>query len=361
MSADKSVIGARLRAAREAPPRWSRSELARRLRAAAHPDERADLPHVPALTGEIKQWESGRYCPGPRYRRLYAIATGRPEDELFRPEPDAPSFWRSAELNGYLSPDDEERLDLAVRRPHRLDLTVVDSLATILAAQRRRDDTEGPAAILDGSLAQTDAVTQLLRDSRGPARDALLPVAGEYVQFAGWLHAELRDDQRAMHLLTDAEALADDAQDGTLAAQATNFKGYLSRQQGNPRGIVRHFLAAYHSPGAAPAQRLGDAVQAAQGLALLDEGAAARRLLAEAEALEEPAGRGLPPETAYWLTPDFHHINIGIALLALGEHAAAAEHLAHGLGSLPPDQQGAEWTREYREALDLARRAAAGG
>lgn len=361
MSADKKVIGARLRAAREATPYWSRSEMARRLRAAADPAEREDLPHVPALASEIKQWENGRYCPGRRYRRLYAAATGRSEDELFRPEPDAPSLWRSAELNGHLSPDDEERLNLAVQRPHRLDLTAVGSLAAILAAQRRLDDTVGPAAILTTTLAQTDTVTGLLRDARGPARDALLPVAGEYVQFAGWLHAELRNDQTAMHLLTDAEALADDARDGTLAAQATNFKGYLSRQQGNPRGIVRHFLAAYHSPGAAPAQRLGDAVQAAHGLALMGEAAAARQLLAEAEGLAEPAGRSLPPETAYWLTPDFHHINIGIALAALGEHAAAAEHIAAGLDSLPPDQQGAEWTREYREALDRAREAAGDG
>ncbi|TDD62278.1 helix-turn-helix domain-containing protein [Actinomadura rubrisoli] len=355
MSADKRAIGRRLRKAREEPPYWTRGDLARLLRNAATPKELPFIAHVPSLEGMIKQWENGRYVPGRRYRLLYARVTGRSEDELFAPEPAAPSLWRSPELNGALSPDDEDRLNLAIRKPYRLDLTVVDSLAAILAAQRRLDDTAGPAAILPATLAQTDAVTGLLGDARGRARDALLPVAGEYVQFAGWLHAELRNDQTSMHLLTDAEALADDAADGTLAAQAANFKGYLARQADNPRGIVRHFLTAYHTPGAAPAQRLGDAVQAAQGLALLGEGAAARRLLNEAEALEEPAARSLPPGTAYWLTPDFQHINVGLALLSLGEHMAAAEHLSAGLEALPPDQRHAPWTGEYYEALERAR------
>ncbi|GAA0361072.1 hypothetical protein GCM10010151_58690 [Actinoallomurus spadix] len=160
-----------------------------------------------------------------------------------------------------------------------------------------------------------------------------------------------RNDAAAAHTLTEAEEMADDIHDGTLAAQAANFKGYLARRQNRPRGIVRHFLAAYHTPGAHPAQRLGDAVQAAQGYALLGEKAAARRLLTEAAALEDQANRHSPPGTAYWLTPDFQHVNIGLALLALGEYPDAAEHLAAGLASLPSDQQDAEWTREYRDAL----------
>lgn len=258
-------------------------------------------------------------------------------------------------LNGLYTPDDEERLRLAVQRPSRLDLAVVESLGTILAAQRRLDDTLGPAAILPATVAEAATVETLLREARGPVREALEPVAGEWVQFHGWLLAELRNDRAAVRRLTDAEDLADEIENGELAAQAANFKGYLARQQGLPRGIVRHFMTAYHTPGAAPAQRLGDVVQAAHGYALVDEAATARHLLDEAAALEDEAAASLPPGTAYWLTPDFQHINIGLALAALGEHAAAAEHIAGGLGSLPEDQQHAEWTREYRDALNEAR------
>lgn len=351
MSPDKIAIGARLRAERKARG-WDRQEMARRL-GDALPGPRVDHE---SLVSYVKRWERGAVGVSERYRMAYARSFGLDEEQLWRPPQS--SLWHpphvAETLNGAFTPDDEQRLVAAAHRSVRVDAAVVESLSAILAAQRRLDDTVGPAVILPATAAQTDAVIELLRDARGEIRDALVPVAGQWVQFSGWLHAELRNDRTAVHLLTDAEDLADEAHDGTLAAQAANFKGYLARQQGNPRGIVRHFLAAYHTPGASPAQRLGDALQAAHGHALLGEDATARRLLNEAAALEERAARGLPPDTAYWLTPDFQHINIGLALLALGEHADAAEHLAAGLDSLPSDQRHADWTREYWDALTAA-------
>ena len=358
-SLERIELGARLKGEREQRA-WSQAEMARKLAGALSGRQ---VPALDTLRNYVNRWESGGSGISLRYRRAYAEAFDTTVGELFRAirkEPELPSLWRPEELDGEVTPDDEARLVAAIARPQRVDGAVTDSLATILAMQRRLDDTLGPAAILPATLAQTKIVTDLLRESRGAARDGLAPVVAEYVQFAGWLHAELRNDRDAVHTLTDAEELADVAESGELAAQAANFKGYLARQQGNPRGVVRHFLSAYNTPGAAPAQRLGDAVQAAQGLGLLGEKAAARRLLTEAEGLEDAAARSLPPDTAYWLTPDFQHINVGIALAALGEHAAAAEHIAAGLDSLPPDQRGAAWTREYRNALDRALELSAG-
>ncbi|MFD0690975.1 hypothetical protein [Actinomadura fibrosa] len=86
-TADSKVIGARLRAEREAPPRWSRPALARLLRDAADPRDRERMPHVASLTDQIKQWENGRWIPEPRYRALYAKVTGRSQSELFGGEP----------------------------------------------------------------------------------------------------------------------------------------------------------------------------------------------------------------------------------------------------------------------------------
>ncbi|MGI5166939.1 helix-turn-helix domain-containing protein [Spirillospora sp. CA-253888] len=83
MPADEESIGARLRAAREAPPYWSRAEMARRLRGAADPRKLPDIPHVASLVSMIKQWEAGRYTPGRRYRPLYARVTGLSESFLF--------------------------------------------------------------------------------------------------------------------------------------------------------------------------------------------------------------------------------------------------------------------------------------
>jgi tetratricopeptide (TPR) repeat protein len=297
-----------------------------------------------SITRQVRDWEKGQHFPR-AWTHSYAAALGIPVEELFPPKPDPAG----------LNPDDRERLALALDNPARIDSTVVESLATILAMQRRLDDTLGPGPILPTTLVQTGTVTALLREARGPVRDAIAPVAAEYVQFAGWLHAQLRHDAEAVRLLTEAEELADDIGDGTLAAQATNFKGWLARQQRRPRAVIRHFLTAYNAPGAHPAQRLGDAVQAAHGYATLGEQKTALHLLDEAEALSDKAARELPPGTAYWLSPDFHRLNIGLALLPLNRHSDAAQHLAAGLDGLPDDQRDAQWTAEYRAALDEAR------
>ncbi len=207
--------------------------------------------------------------------------------------------------------------------------------------------------MIPATEAQLGTVTGLLREARGPHRDALAEVVAEYVQFGGWLHASARNDARAVTLLNEAAELADEAESGTLAAQALNFKGYLARQQGRPRAVARWFSAAYHTPGAHPAQRMGDAAQAAQGYAELGQRDDARRLLDEAANLADAASEQ-PPGTAYWLTPTFQRLNLGLAHLGLGDHRNAADLLREGLEGLPADQQPAEWTKEYRDALTTA-------
>jgi hypothetical protein len=264
-----------------------------------------------------------------------------------------------AALAATTTPDDDARIAHNAARPTRLDNKTVDALADVLAAQRRLDDVLPAVGMLPGTVAHWEAVERLAHDARGPHADALHRVAAEWVQFIGWLHAEARNDSEAVRWLTEAEDLADDLNDGVLAAQAANFKGYLARQQRRPRAEVRWFLTAYHTPGAAIRQRVGDAAQAAHGYALLDQRDDARRLLDEAAKLAETgADDAPPPGTAYWLTPTFSHINIGLAYLALKDYAEATAHLRAGLGGLPDDQRAAEWASEYRQALEEAQAAA---
>ena len=250
--------------------------------------------------------------------------------------------------------EDRDRIAHSVATPSRLDAGTVRALADVLAAQRRLDDSLTATAMLGPTSAQWSTIQRLTRDARGPHTDALHEVAAEWVQFLGWLHAEARNDSDAVRWLTYAEDHADDIANGELAAQAANFKGYLARQQGRPRAVVRHFLTAYHTPGAAPLQRVGDAAQAAHGYALLGERDAARRLLGEASELADQAADTAPPETAYWLSPTFTRMGMGLVHLALGDRADAAENLRVGLDSLPAEQQDAEWTAEYRDALEIA-------
>ncbi|WP_091090069.1 helix-turn-helix domain-containing protein [Micromonospora nigra] len=250
--------------------------------------------------------------------------------------------------------DDQQRLAYVHAEPTRLDAATVRILADVLAAQRRLDDVLPAPTTLPSMVAQWHTVQQLAAHAGGPHAAALHEVAAEWTQFVGWLHASARNDGEAVRVLTEAATQADAVDNGPMAAQVENFRGYLERQRGNPRGIVRHFLAAYQTPGATALQRVGDAVQAAHGYALLGDRAAAVRLLGEASDLTDAAEAERAPVLAYWLTPTFSRMGLGLAYLALGDRAAGVDNLRAGLGSLPEDQQDATWTHEYREALAAA-------
>ena len=249
------------------------------------------------------------------------------------------------------TPDDEQRIACAVAEPTRLDGTTVRLLAEVLANQRRLDDTLPALLLLPAVIPQWNTVRRLTAHASGRHAAGLHEVTAEWTQFVGWLHAEARHDGEAVRVLVEAADEADAVDSGPLAAQVENFRGYLERQRGNPRGIVRHFLAAYHTPGAAALQRVGDAVQAAHGYALLGDRAPAARLLGEANDLTTAAESQPPPGLAYWLTPTFSRMSLGLAYLALGDRTTSVDNLRAGLEGLPADQRDAEWTQEYRAAL----------
>ncbi|XRQ08986.1 helix-turn-helix domain-containing protein [Actinomadura welshii] len=263
----------------------------------------------------------------------------------------SPSPWGM--LNGSVSADDSERLALAVARPARLDTATLDALGTVLSGQRRLEDAIGPAALLRPISGQLDAITAMLRDARGPLAERLGRVVAEWSVYAGWLHAALRRDGRALELLTRGEDLADEFDDGTIAAIATSFRGYVARQQGRARAVVRASMAAMATPGGHPVQATFDRLQAAQGYAVLGEDERARRLLDEAASRAADAVE--PPPPVYWYSRPFFDLNIGVVLLGIGEHSDAAALLAEGLSGIPDEQTGAEWLGEYRAALEEAR------
>lgn len=252
-----------------------------------------------------------------------------------------------------MTPDECERIALVAKRLSRLDVATLDALATVLAGQRRLEDAIGPAALLGPVAGQLDSVAAILRDATGPLRDRLGRIVAEWTVYAGWLHAAVRDDSRALELFGLGEDLADDFSDGTIAAVATSFRGYVARQQGRPRAVVRASSAALATPGGHRVQRTFDQLQAAQGYAALGETERARRLL---DSAAERAADGIePPPPVYWYSEPFFQLNIGMVHLDIGEHGAAAALLDAGLRGMPADQAEAEWLGEYKAALQEAR------
>src|SRR5690606_3393368 len=118
-----------------------------------------------------------------------------------------------------------------------------ESLAAVLAAQRRLDDSVGPAPLLSSALAQRNMVVGLLKRASGTGREALAEVAAESTQFVGWLNASCGRYSEALRWLAEAEQAADEIGSAMLSAQAANFRGYVARHQQNWRATVRWFLA----------------------------------------------------------------------------------------------------------------------
>jgi tetratricopeptide (TPR) repeat protein len=252
-----------------------------------------------------------------------------------------------------LTEDDRGRVSRSLDKPSQVDGGTVEAFRGVLAAQRRLEDSIGAGPVIPAAMAQLESLSVLARESRGKNRAGILSVAAEWYQFAGWLHAAEREDDRALRLLSTAEEVADEAGDGAVAAVAVSFKGYVARQRGNYLGVVRSSQAALHSPGAHATQQVFDTMQAATGYAGLNEREKARRLLDQAAHAAQECGD--PPEIVYWYGAPFFHMNIGMVSVSLGDFAEAAGYLAQGLAGIPVEQRGAKWLDEYREALAMAR------
>src|ERR1022692_313733 len=92
-----------------------------------------------------------------------------------------------------VGPEILERLAWAQRHPPQIDVAMVESLADVLAAQRRAEDALGSATMLRPVLAQLTVVEDLVKQAHGPIRPALVQVAQQWAQFAGWLCRDTGD------------------------------------------------------------------------------------------------------------------------------------------------------------------------
>jgi transcriptional regulator with XRE-family HTH domain len=251
-----------------------------------------------------------------------------------------------------LTPDENERVSKVIERPTRLDAATIRSLSLVLAGQRRAEDVLGPEAIRVPMTLELKSLQDVLKETAGPQHDSLARLIAEWTNFVGWLHTATGKDSDALELFTTAEEITDEVENGTAAATATSFKGYVALLRGHPRKAIRESAAALATPGAHPTQHVYDLLQTAQAYAGLGGKKEAQKALAKASDLTTSAGE--PPDSVYWYTEPFFRLNIGLAQLGIGQHRAAADSLRTGITDIPEEQQSAEWMNEYLAALARA-------
>lgn len=360
MSPEKKIIAARLRKAR-GDRGWGRGKMAVAMKATAR-RLGIGLPEFESVITCIKLHERGVHLPGADYRTVYAATLGAPLAELFGPVEDVgPSLWRAEGLNGAFTPDDEERLVLATRNPGRIDLVVVDSLAAILAAQRRTEDSVGSAPLLKPVRAQLDTIQDLAIETRGPIRPKVVGVAAQWAQFYGWLQANTGDLSAGKAWLDLALGWAAETGDVNLISEVLSFKGHvawMARQVGPMIGLS---AAALRGDGLYPGQYAISAAQEARGHAMAGDPYEMERKLHQADE-QAAAARERQEEAPPWLyyhSPGFFDLQRGLAYRYLAYHdpaynQRAIDTLTRGLATLPAEMRPSEWAAEFVHHLGRA-------
>jgi hypothetical protein len=190
---------------------------------------------------------------------------------------------------------------------------VVESLADVLAAQRRAEDALGSAALLRPVLAQLAVVDGLVQQVRGSLRPALVDVGQQWAQFAGWLCWDSGDLAGARACYGQALERAAELDDATMTATVLVQRGCMAAEAGEVGSMVGLAVAAQRDARPAPGQRAYAAGLEARGHAMAGDVVAAERKLAEAGDLAALTGdpQGRRP-WSYWMTPAFFRNEAGI-------------------------------------------------
>lgn len=124
----------RLRAEREARF-WSQKEMARQLYEAAPPEVQSTFPSRASVMRELRDWEAGRWKPGSRYKRLYALAFGIDESVLFGDTFKLPGK-SPEEVLATILPGSDSLAPLATRAGRRIGETTIEDLAARVHSMR---------------------------------------------------------------------------------------------------------------------------------------------------------------------------------------------------------------------------------
>lgn len=144
----------------------------------------------------------------------------------------------------HLDHEERERVASAFATPRRVDDKVIDHIEDVLWRCMRQDDTLGPQAALDTTLAQRNLVRGLLSEAPDTCQNRLLSLYANLSRFAGWLSFDLNNYDGAADYYETARAAAHEAHNSELGAFVLCNMSHLATWRGQPRIGIDHAAAA---------------------------------------------------------------------------------------------------------------------
>jgi transcriptional regulator with XRE-family HTH domain len=251
-----------------------------------------------------------------------------------------------------LAPDSLERLAWAQRHPRRIDQAAVDLLADVLASQIRADNAFGAAVMLPPVRAQLTVVENLVKQTSGPIRPALVNVAQQWAQHAAYQHRQIGDIAGDRGRLAQALEWATEIGDRTMTATVLLNRGESALLAGEVGTVISLAQAVQRDKAAAVGPRAHGADLEARGHALAADAAAAERCLGQAaELATELEDHDDKHPWLYWMSPADMQCKRGVSLGFLASdpryYGLAVAELEAGWDALPTDQRTTSWGAKY--------------
>jgi transcriptional regulator with XRE-family HTH domain len=184
---------------------------------------------------------------------------------------------------GVLTPDELDRLTLALDQPRRADEDVADYFRQMLVVQKAYDYRVSPAAHLGPVGQQVAVLDRLCQDAKKPARSALRSVQSEYAEYLGWLHQQIGNTKAAVYWTEKAMVWAQSSGDYQFVSFAIGRKTNLAVWAGRPAEAMELADTGRRVPWRVPPGLASiNAQYEARALALRGDEAGTLRLLEDA-------------------------------------------------------------------------------
>ena len=318
----------------------------RRWRESAGMSQPQLAQRVPISQASLSRWENDKQAVGP--------TTADRLDKLVGANGALRALLQSANPAAtVLTPDDNDRLAHVADKPRTVDSHALDSLAKVLAEQRRLEDAMGAVAVLEPTRGYTQLMERLVLDARGPSRPAVVNLAAQWAQFSGWLHAAMNKLPASSRWFGVALEWATEVDDRTMISTVLSFKGHLAWKGGHIAPMIGLSQAAQRDNSAYVGQLTFAAMQEARGHAMTGDAETCDRKMDAASQLAEKFAEQTDdaPPWIYFYSPPFFTLQRGLINSYLGRNSMSAAYLAAGLDALPEEDRNAQWTGFYRRRL----------